>query len=191
MDKSTLYKIIGCACAVFIYFFPAILPKYKKYKKLINLLAIIAITVPFFVSFEQEQKPTKLSEEDIQKIVDKLAVAIKPQLMSMYPTGSFSFGVYKKKIIRSKNPFIRFFEVNWGSGKIIQATDKTIKIKLPDFKIVISQDIFIDNIVAIQKKTGSKICPFFLSGLNLKVCVEVISINLDIVMVGVGIVNIK
>ena len=184
MDKYTLYKIIAFVCVVYLFFYADILDKYKKYKKIIGFVALLALTISFFIPFEKAQQPnSKLSDEDRQKIVNDVVEAIKPYLSSKYPTGSYSLGIHKDEIIRPKDPTTGQVDVDWKSAQILKITRTKIKLKLPDIKF--SFGIFRNNTITILKKEGFKHCGYRVN--QYEICAEVISIRQSIIVVGIGI----
>lgn len=180
-------KIILCLCAVFLFLFPYIKPKVKKWRKILYFLAVIAIIISIFIPSTEKQLEitTKLSDEDIEKVVNQVSDVIRQHLDKTYPSGNYQYGTYENKIYPPSNPSTDNVKVIWQSGYINYSTLKEIKLRLPDIEINTMR--IIGTEITLPKKIGFKACPIKLS--NYKICVEIKAIIRNITIVGVGIIR--
>ena len=124
---------------------------------------------------------TKLSDEDIQKIVDGVA----QKLIESDQAGDAVFGVRNKRIFPAKDQEAGNLQIKWETGRIVKETKDKITIKFPTI-IAYDFGIFENNLVTLHKRVGNKQCPYLID--SAMICVEVVEIRNGVTMFRVSIV---
>ena len=177
----TFSAIIIYAFAFCIYWHDSILEKQNSNQKETEVLK---------ESVNKTQIPSKLSDEDIQRIVDGVTNNLMSQLSQEQQNKSATFGINNKNIILPKKQIPYSFTVDWGTAKIINDTAERVDIMLPTIKgdIKDMKDFtFNSNSVSLLKRKGYKYCPYRLG--HLEICAEIIAIknNVSVVLISINI----
>ncbi len=131
-----------------------------------------------------DQSPTKLSDKDIEKIVNKLSDKLKPLLQKEYPLGTVHYGVYNQKIVKPHNPINGNLYVNWENASVTEPTDNRISITIPYIKYKDLNTVFINTTFILPKKRGAKFDKIKMG--KHRLIVELIDIVNDVAIIGIG-----
>ncbi len=131
------------------------------------------------------------SDDDLERIVSKAAEKLYQSLSRKYPEGHTVFGIKKDGLVVPKGVVLRGVDIAWNTGKVLSVSGNEVKVLLPD--MVINTDQFKNlkingNKVVFDKRVMNVSKPFFVFG-KLNIGVEVIGMDKDLVIVGLGIYN--
>lgn len=107
-----------------------------------------------------------------------------PSLKKDFPDGYTTFGIYDNKPLPSRtNHSQEMLKVDWNSVKIVENTDRIIKINIPH--MMIQGTSFYDFTIGIQKQQDAVTTPVSIN--NTILFAKVLLVDRDLVIVALGI----